>query len=152
MPPTTSTISKYGIALVATALALLIRVALTPWLGATFPLATMFSAVAFTVWYGGWGPALLTSVAGWVAGIFVFRGGQGFFGPDFGFNEAVGLAIYLVSNGSIILLGEAMRSSQLRLEDQRERRQLHRRVHRLRVAAERDPPGDQRGPSAVGSS
>jgi PAS domain S-box-containing protein len=121
MPPAASTISKYGIALIATAAALLIRVALTPWLGSTFPLATMFSAVAFTVWYGGWGPALLTAIVGWVAGNLLFRGGQGYFGPNFEFNEAVGLAVYLISNGSVILLGEAMRSAQRRLEEQRER-------------------------------
>ena len=69
-----STVSKYGIALLAIAAALLLRAALTPWMGSTFPLATMFSAVAFTVWYGGWGPALFTAIAGW--GGEVFRAGH----------------------------------------------------------------------------
>ena len=122
MPPTTSSvISKYGIALLAIAVAILVRAALTPWMGQTFPLATMFSAVAFVVWYGGWGPALLTTIAGWFAAGYVFRGGQGFFGPTVGFNEIVSLAVYTLSNVSVILLGEAMRAAQRRLQQQQER-------------------------------
>ena len=121
MPPTTSTISKYGIALLAIALAILIRAALTPWMGQAFPLATMFSAVAFVVWYGGWGPALVTTIGGWFAAGYMFRGGQGFFGPTFGFNEMVNLAVYTLSNVSVIVLGEAMRAAQRRLQHQQER-------------------------------
>jgi PAS domain S-box-containing protein len=115
-----STISRYGIALVAIAVAIFIRAALTPWMDQSFPLATMFSAVAFVVWYGGWGPALFTALAGWFAAGFFFRGGQGFVGPTFGFNEAVSLAVYLLSNISVIVLGEAMRSAQRRLEHQQQ--------------------------------
>ena len=122
MPPTTSSIiSKYGVALLAIAVALLIRAALTPWMGQVFPLATMFSAVAFVVWYGGWGPALLTTIGGWFAAGYVFRGGGGFFGPTFGFNDMVALAVYTLSNLSVIVLGEAMRAAQRRLQHQQER-------------------------------
>jgi PAS domain S-box-containing protein len=95
--------------------------ALTPWMGASFPLALVFPAVAITVWYGGWGPALLTAVGGWVAGNLAFRGGRGFLDTAFGFNEMVGLGVYLLSLASVIVLGEAMRSAQRRLEQQRER-------------------------------
>jgi PAS domain S-box-containing protein len=121
MSPTSSILSKYGIAVVAIAVAILIRAALTPWMGQSFPLATMFSAVAFVVWYGGWGPALLTTIGGWFAAGFVFRGGQGFVGPTFGFAEMVGLAVYTLSNVSVIVLGEAMRAAQRRLQYQQER-------------------------------
>ena len=69
----------------------------------------------------GWGPALLTAIGGWFAAGYFFRGGQGFVGPTFGFNEAVSLAVYLFSNISVIVLGEAMRAAQRRLEDQQER-------------------------------
>jgi two-component system CheB/CheR fusion protein len=119
MSPATSTISKYGVALLAVAVAILIRMALTPWIGSTFPLATMFTAVAFSVWYGGWGPALLTSIAGWFAAGYTFRGGVGFY-ESFGFNEAVSAAVYLLSTVSVIVLGEAMRSAQRRLIEQSE--------------------------------
>src|SRR5687768_7966221 len=121
MPPTSSIIRKYGVAVLAIAAAILIRAALTPWMGQAFPLATMFSAVAFVVWYGGWGPALLTTIGGWFAGGYMFRGGQGFFGPTFGFSEMVNLAVYTLSNVSVILLGEAMRAAQRRLQQQQDR-------------------------------
>jgi PAS domain S-box-containing protein len=117
--PITATISKYGIALLAIAVAIVSRAALTPWMGQSFPLATMFSAVAFVVWYAGWAPALVTAVAGWFAAGLVFRGEFGF-APQFSFNEAVSLAVYLLSNISVIVLGEAMRAAQRRLEQQQE--------------------------------
>ncbi len=118
-PPSSSTLSKYGIALLAIVVAVVTRMALTPWMAGTFPLATVTSAVAFVVWYGGWGPALFTSIAGWYAAGFVFRGGIAFFDRQF-VNEAVGLGVYLMSCASVIILGEAMRSAQRRLEEQQE--------------------------------
>ena len=120
MPTNSSILSRYGIALLAIAAAIVIRAALTPWMGQAFPLATMFSAVAFVVWYGGWGPALLTTIGGWFAAGYVLRGGAGFFGPTFGFNDMVGLAVYTLSNVSVIVLGEAMRAAQRRLQHQQE--------------------------------
>ena len=119
MPNPSSTISNYGIALVAIAVAILLRAALTPWMGQSFPLAMMFSAVAFVVWYGGWGPALFTAIAGWYAAGLVFRGEFGF-APGFSSGEAVSLAVYLLSNISVIVLGEAMRAAQRRLEHQQQ--------------------------------
>ena len=116
-----STISNYGIALLAVAVAILIRDALTPWMGSTFPLATMFSAVAFVVWYGGWAPALVTALVGWFAAGWFFRDGVGYFGPTFGFNEAVSLVVYMLSNVSVVVLGEAMRAAQRRLEVQQQK-------------------------------
>src|SRR5687768_13616867 len=122
MPLTTSSvISKYGVALLAIAIAILIRAALTPWMGEAFPLATMFSAVAFVVWYGGWGPALFTTIGGWFAANLVFRAGQGFLGPNFGLAEIVGLVVYTLSNVSVIVLGEAMRAVERRLLQRQQR-------------------------------
>ncbi len=60
-----SLLARYGIALAAIAVAIAVRGALTPWLGTTFPLATMFTAVAFVVWRaGGAGPRHRRSAAG----------------------------------------------------------------------------------------
>lgn len=119
--PAAATISRYGVALLAIAVAILLRGALTPWMGQAFPLATMFSAVAFVVWYGGWGPALFTTIGGWFAANLVFRAGQGFLEPNFGFAEIVGLVVYTLSNVSVIVLGEAMRAAERRLVQQQER-------------------------------
>jgi PAS domain S-box-containing protein len=110
-----SPFARYGIGVAAIAAALALRYALTPWLGTTFPLATMFTAIAFTVWRAGWGPALVTAVGGWFAAGFVFRGGMGFF-DGLRFAEMVGFAVYLLGCVPMIVLGEAMRSAQRRLE------------------------------------
>jgi PAS domain S-box-containing protein len=110
-----STLSAHGVALLAVAVALLVRMALTPWMAQSFPLATMFSAVAFVVWYGGWRPALFAAVVGWVAaGLLIAR-------PDmvwqmFGANF-ITFAVYLLACLSVMVLGEAMRAAQRRLEE-----------------------------------
>jgi PAS domain S-box-containing protein len=111
-----SPLARYGIALLAVAAAIAIRALLTPWLGTTFPLATMFTAVAFVVWAAGGGPALLTAVAGWFAAGYFFRGTLIFFGG--GVTEVIGLTVYLVSCASIVVLGEAMRAGQRKIEAQ----------------------------------
>ena len=69
-----STLAQLGLAIGAVAVAIIVRQLLSPWLGTTFPLATMFTAVAFVVWRAGWPPALCVAIGGWVAVGFVFRG------------------------------------------------------------------------------
>ena len=98
---------RYGIAIAGIAGAIALRWALQPWLGTTFPLATMFTAISFVVWRAGWAPALLTTVGGWIAVNFVFRGGLGYFG-GITINEVVGFMTYLLATLPIIVLGEAM--------------------------------------------
>ena len=112
-------LGRYGIALASIALAILVRQLLTPWLGTTFPLATMFTAIAFVVWRAGWGPALATAVGGWVAAGFVFRGGFGYFG-GLTVSEAIGFVTYLLACVPVIVLGHAMRVAQRRLEAQQD--------------------------------
>jgi PAS domain S-box-containing protein len=110
-----SALAKLALALAAIAAALMARQMLTPWLGATFPLATMFTAIAFVVWKAGWQPALGTAVGGWVAAALVFRGGFGYFN-GLTINEIVGFMVYLLACVPIIVLGEAMRRAQHDLE------------------------------------
>jgi PAS domain S-box-containing protein len=112
--PTTA-LAGYGMAIAAIAAAIAIRFALTPWLGATFPLATMFTAVAFVVWRAGWGPALFTAIGGWAAVNVVFRGGLGYFG-GITINELIGFITYMIATGPIIMLGERMRAANRALE------------------------------------
>jgi PAS domain S-box-containing protein len=120
--PATSTVSKYGIALLAIAVAFLVRAALTPWMGQAFPLATAFTAVAFIVWYGGAGPAIVTSVGSYVAGALLFPGRfQNVLADGFTFTEALNFTVFMVTNASIIALGEAMRAAQRRLQQQQAR-------------------------------
>jgi PAS domain S-box-containing protein len=120
--PATSTVSKYGIALVAIAAAFAARAALTPWMGQAFPLATAFTAVAFMVWYGGAGPALLTAIGSFVAAALLFpsRFQQALANP-LSFAEVLNFSVYMLTNLSIIALGEAMRAAQRRLQEQQAR-------------------------------
>jgi len=114
-----SALARYGIAIAAIAAAIAARIALTPWLGTTFPLATIFTAVAFVVWRAGSGPALVTAVAGWAASGFVFRGGLNYFG-GMTVNEMIGFVTYLVATVPIVILGHRMRGAQRELEKRHE--------------------------------
>jgi PAS domain S-box-containing protein len=111
----TTLLSRYGLAIAAIATAIAVRYALTPWLGTSFPLATMFTAVAFVVWRAGWGPALFTAVGGWAAAGAVFRGAAGFFG-GLTVNEFIGFLTYMTATVPVIVLGERMRIANLALE------------------------------------
>jgi PAS domain S-box-containing protein len=109
-------LKRYGIAILAIGAALAFRAALTPWLGPNFPLATIFTAIAFVVWRCGSGPALLTAIGGWAASGLVFRGGLNYFG-GLTFNETIGFLLYLLASLPIIVLGESMRRAQRKLEE-----------------------------------
>lgn len=109
-----STLASYGIAIAGIVVAVALRYALTPWLGTTFPLATVFAAIPFVVWRAGAGPALLTAIGGWTLSGFVFRGGINYFGGFTG-SELLGFVVYLVACLPIIALGEAMRIAQQEL-------------------------------------
>lgn len=111
-----SSLARYGIAIAAIAAAIALRVVLTPWLGSTFPLVTMSTAVAFVVWRVGAGPALLVGVGGWAAANVVFRGGLGFF-DGITVNEFVGFLLYMLAIVPIIVLGERMRAANRQLAD-----------------------------------
>ncbi|HEX6163608.1 MAG TPA: PAS domain S-box protein, partial [Vicinamibacterales bacterium] len=112
---TPSALAQLGLAIAAIAAAIFARQLLAPWLGSSFPLATMFTAVAFVVWKAGWAPALATAIGGWIAVSFVFRGGFGYLG-GLTLSEVVGFITYLIATVPIIVLGEAMRRAQRKLE------------------------------------
>lgn len=107
---------RYGLALAAIVVAIAFRLALTPLIGGNFPLATMFTAVAFTVWRAGAGPAIFTTILGWAASGFVFRGGLNYFG-GMPIAEVIGFFTYLLATLPIVAIGEAMRRAQHRLKE-----------------------------------
>ncbi len=98
------------------AAAVLARWLLTPWMGSAFPLATMFAAIALAVWYGGWLPALYTTIAGYIICDWLFIPGIGLFGRGDLRAELIGLSVYFGSCLSIMALGHAMRVAQASLE------------------------------------
>jgi len=99
---------KYLNALGLAAAAVALRWLLIPLVGADAPYATILGAVALTVWLWGWGPAVLTALAGLIGtGLFIARP-LGTLPPDY-LHTLVGFAIYALTCGLIIGLGEEMR-------------------------------------------
>src|SRR5207249_3555518 len=115
-----STLTAYGVAIVALVAAVLLRWLLDPLMGDFLPLVTLFGAVAIAVWYGGYRPALLATALGFLACDYLFIQPRGSFVMD-EVHDYVGLMLYLLTCSIIIAFGEAMRVSQRRLEEQRER-------------------------------
>ena len=96
----------YVVALVATAVAIAIRSAFDPWLGESLPLVTLFGAVAVAVWFGGFGPAVVSAVLGWLACSYLFVE------PRYHFSStlpwALGSVAFALSSGVIIAFGDAL--------------------------------------------
>jgi PAS domain S-box-containing protein len=88
-------------------LAIEVRLLLRPILHDEFPFDTLFGGIAIAVWYGGYGPALITAVLGYLGANYFFLEPQGTLGLH-GSNQVVGLAGYIVTSSIIILFGEAM--------------------------------------------
>ena len=110
MADTPSRALRYGAAVAFTAAAVLLRLALDPVLGSHVVLATLYGAVAFTVWFGGTGPALLATVLGYVAADYLFVPPRG----TLHFAEAqhlFGLAAYIISCTIIIVFGASLRTA-----------------------------------------
>src|SRR5438552_1814920 len=98
----------YLVAVAATAAMVLLRWLLDPVVGDFLPLATLYGAVAFAVWVGGYRPALLATLLGYLACDYLFlqpRGTLGFHD----LHDLVGLILYSLSCLIIIGFGEAMR-------------------------------------------
>jgi PAS domain-containing protein len=89
-----SSIKAYASGILLLAAAVLLRWLIDPLLGDVLPLVTLYGAVAATVWFGGYRPAILVTILGYLASDFLFIQPRGHF--DLG-NTAniVGLVAYL---------------------------------------------------------
>jgi PAS domain S-box-containing protein len=90
---------------------------LDPLLGDALPLVTLFGAVAASVWLGGYRPAVLVALLGYVACEFLFIPPRrnlslGDFESLIGFAKTIGFAAYLFTCAIIIGLGQTMRKAQ----------------------------------------
>jgi len=111
----------YSLAVVAVALALVIRLLLDPWLRNQSPYIVFIVAVAVTGLYGGVRAAWLATVLGAVVAYFCFippRYAWGFAGVG----DAVAFGVYLLASIAVILLTDARiraaRKAQRSLEQQ----------------------------------
>jgi signal transduction histidine kinase len=111
-----SSVAIYGATVAAVVVAGVARWVLDPLLGDQQPYATFFVAVIFATWIGGFRPALLATVLGFLLALYFFVPPRfSFFvesGPHF-----VSLALYFLVSFAIAAFGEARRASQPRLEE-----------------------------------
>jgi len=114
---------RYAAALLATAVALVVRLALNPFLGDFVPYITLFPAVAFCAWYCGIGPSILSVVVALI-------GVKYWFIPPVhslrivGTVQVVGILAFLVVSCALLAMGEIRRrrekvllAAQVELED-----------------------------------
>jgi PAS domain S-box-containing protein len=99
--------------------ALVIRALLDPWLGDTLPYVTLFGAVAFAVWYGGYRPATFAAILGWFACVYWFVPPRRVLElSGIGADDIVGSVLCLLSAGVIIGFGEALMRARRRASEQ----------------------------------
>ena len=104
-------IARYSLALLATAIALVLRLLLAPLLGNTNPYHTVWAAVVFSAWYCGLGPSILSVIAGAVGVSYLFlEPHQSFSLQDSA--DLFGIAGFVILSGFIVALGEVNRRSQ----------------------------------------
>src|SRR6202795_4431233 len=99
---------RYAVALLATVVALLVRLGLNPLLGDYLPYITLFPAVAFCAWYCGVGPSILSIV-------FALIGAQYWFiAPTHslrvvGTAQVIGILVFVSVSSVLMAMGEARR-------------------------------------------
>jgi signal transduction histidine kinase len=107
-------LSRYGLAIIAAAVALMLRFVLAPLLGTANPYHTVWLGVVFCAWFCGVGPSI-------VATLIMLLGVWYWFLPVYGSfvlgspNEIFGLAGFSFFAGVIIAIGERARRTQAKL-------------------------------------
>src|SRR5437763_17058498 len=104
MPPA---YRPHAIAAAGLAAAVALRWVLDPWLGAQFPLISLFAAVAIAASTGGWRSAVWVTALGWFISRWLFVEPRESFAMNLA--EYGRLLAYLVTAGVIIAFGEKMR-------------------------------------------
>ena len=104
------TLGIYAASLLAAFLAVVIRGLLDPILGEELPLVTLFGAVALAVYLGGYRPALLVTVLGYLACDYQFMAPRGSIGSASA-PSLFELTTYVATCAVIIALGEGMRAA-----------------------------------------
>ncbi|MFZ0953254.1 MAG: histidine kinase [Candidatus Sulfotelmatobacter sp.] len=100
--------TRYAVALTATAVALLMRLAANPVLGDFAPYITLLPAVAFCAWYCGVGPSILSVV------LALFGARYWFIPPVHSFHivgtaQVAGILAFFVASGVLVAMGEVRR-------------------------------------------
>jgi PAS domain S-box-containing protein len=126
-----SLVVAYGLMLVVTAAALVVRLLLDPLLGHRVPFITMFSSVIFTAWYCGRGPALVSLALGSIVVVyFVLEPRYSLVVDEFEYR--IGLALFVVTGLGCIAAFDALERARQRVEEKNQ--QLEREVTARRAA------------------
>ncbi|HET9314550.1 MAG TPA: PAS domain S-box protein, partial [Vicinamibacteria bacterium] len=118
-----SVAKAYALSIAALAVAVVLRGLLDPILGNALPFVTLFGAVAAAVWVGGYRPAILVAVLGYLAVHYLFIPPRGLLELADVVNQ-VGLAAYLFTCAVIIAFGQGLRVARNRSAERRERLQV----------------------------
>jgi signal transduction histidine kinase len=95
-------------------MALLVRWMLDPLLGDLQPLSLLFGAVALSVWLGGYKPALVAMVLGYLCADYLFTEPRGEI-AIYTTQQLISLITYLMSSLIVIVFGEALRRTTARV-------------------------------------
>jgi PAS domain S-box-containing protein len=116
MLPLAPGLVRYAVAVAATAIAVGLRVAMTPLWGPNFPLITFYPAIMVSAWFGGFWPGLLTTLLSgaavvyfWMSAMLDLRTGP--------VGEAVGLVVFIGVGLLISNLTGALRRASTQLTD-----------------------------------
>src|ERR1700739_2732787 len=96
--------TRYVVALSATMVGLLLRMAVNPYIGDYVPYITLFPVVAFCGWYCGVGPSILSVFVALVRARYWFIPpihSLGFVGSA----QAIGILAFLLFSGLMIAMG-----------------------------------------------
>jgi signal transduction histidine kinase len=99
---------RYAVALLATVVALLVRLGLNPFLGDYVPYITLFPAIAFCAWYCGVGPSILSVVVALIGAQYWFIS-QAHSLRIVGMAQVIGILIFLSVSMVLIAMGEGRR-------------------------------------------
>jgi PAS domain S-box-containing protein len=108
--------ARYGLATLAALTGLLLREMLSPLFGAANPFHAAWAAVAFSAWYCGMGPAILTTLVSMFGVWYWFLPPYHSFALDDPRTQVPGMIGFLVFSGFIIALGEMSRRSKSGLQ------------------------------------
>lgn len=99
---------RYVIAVLATVVALLVGLALSPFLGDHVVYITLFPAIAFCAWYCGVGPSILSVVFTLIATKYWFIPPVHSF-RIVGTAQIAGMFVFLLASSVLVVMGEARR-------------------------------------------
>jgi PAS domain S-box-containing protein len=132
--------ARYGAAVVAAGLALLLELLLVPWFGGNpnqSPFMIFFAAVMVASWFGGLGPGLLATALSALLSWYFFLSPQYSFAIN-AFGQGFRLTVFVLEGVVISSLVEAMHSARRRAEGALEAGSLSEERFRLLVESAKD--------------